>query len=254
MIKKMRFVFFRASIFVLGISTHVEAQKGVGLDESLQEFFTGETVYAQERKEVQFTLKPAYWKKEGLKMLHIPLQVEYGFSDRFQVELQLPYYNLHPKIGQTINGMGNVEVGFLYNYLKGNGPFALSLALDIGLPTANKQKEIDEAEIEWEPTLIVAKKIGIAQVHASVGAEITKTESAFYYNLATVVPIGDWRATLELSGKINEQLIYLTPGVLWKGIDDFEFGIGFSKGNSAWGVILMATHEFSLPTRMKQQR
>jgi hypothetical protein len=254
-IKKARLVFYFAAIFIFGMSNPAAAQKTAGLEELLQEFFIGQTVYSQKKNEIQFTSKPAYWNKKGLEMISLPLQFEYGFTNRFQIELNLPYYFLRPKPGSAINGMGNLEVGFLYNILKGNKPFALSLALDIGLPTAKKEKDIDEAELEWEPSIIIARQIGRAQVHGSLAAEITNSESAFNYNLAAVFPFGDWRATLELNGKINdEKIIYLTPGLIWKGVDDFEFGAGVSKSRAAWGVILMATYEFSLPTSKKLRR
>jgi hypothetical protein len=255
--KKITLVFYFTGIFIFCASKPAGAQKISEIEESLQEFFMGETVYAQEKNEVQFTLKPAYWKKDDMEMLSIPLQFEYGFTDRFQIEVQLPYYFLRPQPGQAVNGMGNAEVGFLYNILKGNKPFAFSVAMEVGLPTAQKEKGIDEKEVEWEPSLIIARQIGRAQVHASIAAEITKSESTFYnYNLATVFPFGDWRATLEVNGKINdEKIFYLTPGLIWKGLDDFEFGVGVSKSinknYTASGVFFMVTHEFSLTKRNK---
>jgi hypothetical protein len=254
-IKKIPLGVCFAGMLTFGMTNPVRAQEE-GIEEMLQEFFISETVYAQEKNEVQFTSKPAYWKKEGFGITSIPLQLEYGFTDRFQVELNLPYYFLHPKTVQNVRGTGNMEVGLLYNILKGNKPFALSLALDVGLPTANKEKEIDEAEAEWEPSLIIAKQVGRGQVHVSLGAEITKTESEMNYKLGTVFPFGAWRATLELNGTINNsKTIYLTPGFIWKGLDDFEFGLGFSKsitGTMERGTILMATYEFSLTRKNKR--
>lgn len=258
LLKKTSLVLYFTGIFIFGIADPVRAQQEEGIEELLQEFFIGETVYAQEKHEVQFTSMPAFWNKDGFGITSIPLQFEYGFTDRFQIELNLPYYFLHPKTGQTVSGTGNMEVGFLYSILNANKPFALSLALDVALPTANKEKDIDEAEVEWEPSLIIAKQVGRGQVHASLGAEITKSESAMNYKLGTVFPFGVWRATLELNGKTNDDKpIYLTPGLIWKGLDDFEFGVGFSKnitGAVEWGTILMATYEFSLTRKDKRYR
>ena len=250
-VKKITFVVCIASFFILLVPDSAGAQNRAGLNELLQEFFIGETVYAQEKNEIQITSKPAYRnQRDRTKLKNIPIQIEYGFTDRFQVELGLPYVFHNLKGEHTTGSLGKLELGFLYNILRGNKPFALSVAVDVGLPTVRKGKEIkaaEETEVEWEPALIVAKQIGIVQVHASLVAEITKSESALTYNLGAVLPMGNWRATLELNGKIkDDKIIYLTPGVIWTGLDDFEFGLGVSKSREAWGVTLMATYEFSL--------
>jgi hypothetical protein len=57
-----------------------------------------------------------------------------------------------------------------------------------------------------------------------------------------------WRGTLELNWQNNGKEMYVTAGLIWKGLDDFEFGIGVPKnitrGSTKWGAILMATYEF----------
>lgn len=257
-LEKIPLVVYLIGIFILGIPGPVNAQKDEGIEELLQEFFLGETVYAQEKNEIQFTSKPAYWKKDGDGVTSIPLQIEYGFTDRYQIEINLPYHFLYPTTGQTVSGTGNMEVGFLYNILKANRPFALSLALDVELPTAKKEKDRGEAEVEWEPSVIIAKQIGRGQVHVSLGAEIAKNESSMNYKLGTVFPFGDWRATLELNGETSEgKPVFFTPGLIWKGLDDFEFGLGFSKsmnGTTEWGSILMVTYEISLTKKSKTHK
>lgn len=243
--------FFFSATLIFGTWRPVDAQKNSEIPELLQEFFVSETVFAQEKNEIQITVRPAYWKnKEELEILHFPVLLEFGFADRFQVELTLPYQILYLKSEQPVYGKGNVEAGFLYNILKDNKPFALSVGIEVELPTAKKQKKTeneDEAGIAWEPTLIIARQFGNMQVHANLAAEITNSESEFSYNLATAIPFGKWLATVEINGEFkDEKAVYLTPGLIWKGIDDFEFGLGFSKGSNEWGVLLMATYEFSL--------
>lgn len=258
-IKQVSLVFCLAGTLMLFASKSAVAQKVEGIEESLQEFFIGETVYAQDKDEVQLTLKPAFWKKEGEQIINIPLQFEYGFTDRFQIELELPYGFSHPKNGLPFRGIGNVEAGFLYNILKDNKPFALSLAMSAGLPTEKRVKGAEARQVELEPNLIIARQIGGAQVHVSFGAEISKKESAFNYNLATVFPFGNWRATFELNGEISDdRIVYFTPGLIWEGLDDFEFGLGIPKNivrnSDEWGVILMITHEFSLSKKNGRHR
>jgi hypothetical protein len=256
-IKKLFVVIFLTGVSILGISKHATSQKNYGMEELLQEFFIAKPVYAQHRHEVQLTVKPNYWRPQGSEITSIPLQVEYGFTDKFQVELELPYDFNHSISGERLRGIGKAELGFLYNILKGNNPFALSLAMDIGLPTERREKGVEKRTVTWGPSLIAAKQIGTAQVHVSVGAELCCGQSALNYNLASVLPFGVWRATLELNGESDdENLLYLTPGLIWKGLDDFEFGLGIpkslNKNSSSWGMILMITHEFSLTRQDKQ--
>jgi hypothetical protein len=249
--KNISLIFSFIVVFIFGISNSITAQKIEGIKEVIQEFFIGETVYCQKKNEVQLTSKPAYWKKAGLTIASVPLQFEYGITDRLQIEMNFPYYFIHPKNEKAVKGAGNMEAGFLYNILKGNRLFALSLGFEVGLPVSKKEKAIDEAEIEWAPFLIAAWQIGKTQIHASFAAELTNTESALKYNLAAVVPFEDWCATLELNAKKGDsKIVYLTPGLIWKGLDDFEFALGISKNigknNPVAGLILMITYEFSL--------
>jgi Putative MetA-pathway of phenol degradation len=242
---------FLAHVLILTNSGITSAQNTGQLSESIQEFFKGETVYAQNKNEIQITTKPSYWKKADIDLIDIPLQIEYGFTDRLQIELCLPYDYIRFKGDEKTNGLGNVEIGLLYNLLNRNKPFALSLALGMGLPTAQKAKNPEEVQTEWEPSLIIARQAGKAQFHASLGAEITETEFTFNYHFGAIMALGDWRTTLELSEKKdNEGQLYITPGIIWKRVEDFEFGVGISKSITGQprqlGFMVMITHEFSL--------
>lgn len=263
----MRIIYFKkiqlacciTVVLLFGLMKPATAQKTEELKELLQVFFSGETVYPQAKNEVQLTTLPAFWKTKNTRTTTATSEIEYGVSKRFTVEVELPYSFIHQAGNQSVHGAGNMEIGLLYNIVNSNKSFALSAAMDIELPAKKEQKGIAEPELEWEPYLVAAKQFGRMQVHAAVAAEITKNETAFNYKLSTVFPFGDWRATLELNGKFNnEKIIYLTPGLVWKGLNDFEFGLGFSRtitGNAGErGFIFMITHEFSLSKTKQQHR
>jgi hypothetical protein len=248
--KRFVLAFFFTGIYILSFSNSVMSQRINSSDELLQEFFIGQTVYAQHRNEIQFTIAPVYWKKQVSEVASFPLQLEYGLSERFQFGLELPYSFGNSKNSQRAMGIGNAEIGFLYTFFKDNKSIVVSLAMGLGLPTEKREKGVERAKVQLGPSLIVARQIGKAQVHTSFGVEFSRGESAFNYNLATVYPFADWRATIEVNSEIDDhKIIFLTPGLIWKGIEDFEFGLGISKSvnkNSAsCGVILMITHEFS---------
>lgn len=119
--------------------------------------------------------------------------------------------------------------------------------MEISLRSGEKNNE--EAEAAWQPSVHIAKKMGKVEMHSGLAAEITGSGSTYLYSLATVFSVGNWRPTFELNGDINrEKEIHLTPGVLWKGFDDFELGLGISKSirkeAHSWGIVFMITHEF----------
>ncbi len=184
---------FLAGSYSLCISKTATSQMMSGIEEQLQEFFIAQPVYPQHKNEIQFTTKPTYWKIQGAEITNFPFQVEYGLTNRLQIELELPYGSSHAITGERLRGMGNAEIGFLFNILKGTNPFAMSLAMEVGLPTEKRIKGFERRKVAWEPSLIVANQIGRAQVHASFGAELVRGESAFNYNLASVYPFGAWR-------------------------------------------------------------
>ena len=251
----LQFMVCSCFLFFLNIKP-AGAQKNAPMQELLQEFFAGETVYAQQKKEIQITSCSAFWKSNSVQTVNIPLQFEYGITNRLQFETGITY-NFYSIPGPfRHNGMGGTEIGLLYNVLNNQNSLAISLAFDCLLLAQQNVKEFEESEVEWEPSLIIAKQFGKMQLHASFAADITKSDRLFNYNLASVFPFADWRGTLELNWQNNGKEMYITPGLIWKGLDDFEFGIGapknITRSRNEWGAILMITHEFSLIHKAKQ--
>ena len=219
------------------------------LPQLLQEFFISETVFAQEKKELQATVRPAYWKNKQFSSVQIPLLLEYGFTNRLQVEVTVPFQLHSSGEEQQKYERTNFEAGVLYNILKSNKPFALSAGLEIDWSNAKSQKDNGELEdgIGWEPFLTLARQFGRTQVHANLVAEIRDKETEFTYAFATATSFGKWLATVEINATFqNNKTTSVIPGVIWKGMDDAEFGLGISKSKNEWGILLMATYEFSL--------
>ncbi|HEX8906881.1 MAG TPA: hypothetical protein VF771_18670, partial [Longimicrobiaceae bacterium] len=119
----------------------------------VQELFLVETVYTQERGEVQLTAHSRLQDETHTRLLG-----EYGVSDRLQLSLVTP----------AIEGNGDEEeraweIGVLYRVVPGQSPVSLSAGMDVSLSE-------DEAP-QWEPLVVAARAFGAVQVHASARAE-----------------------------------------------------------------------------------
>ena len=238
------------TVFVMGNTIASYGQKPANLiPELLQEFFMNEPVFAQQKNEFQVTVKPA-WRKTSSSpsSLHLPVLAEFGITDRLQVELSVPIQFNRRASQQQVHEKDHPEAGLLYSILKGNAPFALSAGLELAWSTAKQQKETGNPGngLAWEPVLILARQFGTIQIHTHLSAEIKNRETEFMYGIAAATRLGNWLPTMEINGEGQAiSTISVTPGVIWKGVDDFEFGLGLTKGNSFWVGTLMITYEFS---------
>jgi hypothetical protein len=69
-------------------------------------------------------------------------------------------------------------------------------------------------EVEYEPTILLAKGFRRLQIHASFVADIEEEKPSFQYNLASVYPVKrHWFPTLEFNGRSlqGDVAFYLTP-------------------------------------------
>lgn len=221
------------------------------LEEPVQEFFVAKAVYPQEKGETQITLRPTFLKGNDFDQAELGWKVEYGVSDRLEVELEMLYIAHDPDGGAKEQGLGNVELGFLYSFLPIDEPIALSATFEVELPSGDEAVAGDKAE--WEALLILAKQLGRAQVHMNVGMEATADKAEFLYNLAVVVPLNrSFSLTTELNGVevIEDTSLYFTPGIYFRPLHEeplFEFGIGFPVAlngeGTPYGIVGKVTAE-----------
>jgi len=112
------------------------------------------------------------------------LHVEYGLTDRLQFVVDIPYGIVaQPDQEEVIPGWSSVNVGFLYQLIRSDRPFALSAGMAIDLPLDA------QGELGCEPVILFARSFRKLQLHASVISEIERWESTFAFNLAAVYPI-----------------------------------------------------------------
>jgi len=221
--------FFAWVIIILCSSKPSKAQAKLEMDEYLQEFFTEETVFSQDRNEIQFTLKPIFTKGEQ-RQLYVPLSVEYGLTDRLQIEVEVPYLISSLTERQRNRGMGNAEVGLMYNILKSYRPFSLSVGINKTLKTAGKHIREYDDEAGWEAYTVVARQLGSGQIHGNLRTEIADRQIKFNYGMGCVFNFGRFNGTFEVTtDKEEERIFYFAPGLIWKQPNGLEFGMALSK-------------------------
>jgi hypothetical protein len=204
------------------------AQSDPEMEEFLEEFFNSETVFSQEKKEFQFTVKPQFARSE-MRKLTIPLSIEYGITDRLQVEIEVPYVISSVSKKRSVRGVGNAQIGILYNIMNTNRVVSLSVGVEKSLHTSGKYIDAYEEEPTWEAFTVLARQFGIAQVHTNVAAELSDGEMAFHYAMATVFNLGRYKATFEVNSEKNEKRIfYYTPGLLMSLPNGIEMGMSVS--------------------------
>ncbi len=120
--------------------------------------------------------------------------MEYGVTNRLQVGVDLSSQNYEEEISQDSSKWNTVNLGVLYQIVESNSPFALSASIAFGIPIKSG------AQVDYQPTILVAKTLHRLQLHASV--ESVRDKSSFQYNLGSVYPIHRfWFPTLEFNGQ-----------------------------------------------------
>ena len=160
---------------------------------------------------------------------------EKRIGSRGQIELNIPFSIIDPKIGVTVGGVGDIEAGAKYVlYDNPDTLFILSGGLEVGIPTGSYRRGLGEGTTTLAPFLATGKAWGDFVSQGSLKFEypfVTRRASkAIFYDLALSYPIFDFgrgteaQALLEFNGKSewgNQNpkhfQLYLTPG-LRKGL------------------------------------
>jgi hypothetical protein len=213
----------------------------------IQEFFFAERVYTEARHEVQVTISADFRRTNAISLSEIPLLIEYGITDRLQVEADIPLYSTKSNLA-VANAERDITVGTLYSFLPDLNKFALTAGVALNFPQGRSNQE-GEDKVRVQPTVIIARKVGRGEVHSGLSVAIGRT-SETTYNIAGVYPWARWRGTLELNGVVNNQqhALLVAGGIVRQVGAGFELGIGspvgLTRGLPHWGAIFKLTREF----------
>lgn len=232
---------------VLCFSEEEEEEKGYV--QLLEELFTTESVYPQEKGEIQFSIMSIYNKAEFSKSYNFPLTIEYGITDSWQLEMELNSF----KHGSDFK-FDVIELGTKYAFMNIAGiQLHSAIGFEIGIPLQSSSSDDEESGPEYEPYLILAKdfpRLNNLQLFTQLKLEMEDSfeEIGFGWNIGVIVPLGKMCIVSEfsyLSGEEKE--IYITPGLVWSLPGNWELmagcPIGLSDYSDKFRIMLGITYE-----------
>ena len=257
---------FLCVIGVTSVSSIAAADGERGKPKLIEEFLTAEPTYVESKGEFQVGAAIDY--RRPARDWRVPVLVEFGITDRIEAEVEASYVSL-PGAGSRNRGPGDVELGLHYALRPDVENVAVTLGVDIGLPTGNEAKGLGSGQTNLEFLGIAGVRLGLAELHVAGRVEFDD-EAEPALNAATVYPRGDFRFTLEANilrgaektgfveqdlmeepgeGTDHENLVVVvTPGLFHHPSPEIEYGIGVPIGLTRaapdWGIIARLTIEF----------
>lgn len=230
------------------------------VDDVIQELFIGDTVYSQDRLELQVTHALRYEQGPGERTFEDALDLQFGLTDRLQVQVEVPGKGVLSSAGLA-TGLGNLEVGATYNfYSDRRRELALTAVLELGLPTA--LDGVEPSAYSIRPIFIAYKGVGPLYVNVSVSPEmIFPTESVepevgVHAVVGLMFPLGPIVPTLEIGtdfedlGAGTKTVVAVAPGLTWLPRKDIQIGaaglVGFTRSSQETGAFLLAIWEGEL--------
>ena len=216
------------------------------LPEYIEEFFLSEAVRSEERTELQLTIDGAAFRGKGNSMdgNSVGLDIEYGLTDRLQLGFEAPYGINSTPTSETPVSWSAADISVLYQFIRGNHPFALSGAMGLEAPLTGRG-----GDLSYEPELLIAKAFGRLQIHLSFIPDLGD-DTARDYNVAADRPLPHhWIPTLEFNGRRDSTVnsFYVTPGIYKHLPHRFEAGVAVPVGagphSNPVGVIFKMTWE-----------
>lgn len=239
----------------------------------IEGLFKTDLIYPQEKGELEVELASVYQNHTGGDTWTIPISLEYGLSDCWQVEAEWDsLVQRYPRNHSVVRGVGDLEVGSQYSFMNiGDSSFHIAPRFSIQVPVGDVNKGLSEGFIEYKPAVILARdfpELHHTQFFTEIGASfVQRVKTPADGNEA--VPAAhelNWGGgffilfphaapTLELNWANNqwnhhgtENEIYLTPGYLWRARRNMEIGlgipIGLNNGSDRFEVIAHLVWEF----------
>ena len=221
----------------------------------IQEVFLSELVYPQEEGEIQFTLAPRYRSSDESEIYEVPLTIEYGLTDAWQVELAwTAFVHRGNSIESSTAGIGDLEIGTKYSFMNlGGTDFHAAAGIEVSFPTGDVDRELSEGFIEYELFVIMAKDFpNLANLHlftqAGIGLmqrvrspseedDLEPAAHEAFLNVGLFIPWDSIRFTAEVSWNSNkwnhggtESFLVFAPGLVWSFPKGWEAGFAVPFG------------------------
>jgi hypothetical protein len=239
----------------------------------IEELFKTDAVYPQQQGELEVEAASVYENHAGGDTWTLPLSLEYGLNDRWQVEAEWDsLVQRFPANHSAVRGVGDLELGTQYSFMNiGGSSFHIAPRFSIEVPVGDVNRDLSEGFLEYEPSVIFAKdfpELHHTQLFTEIGAGLVQrintpkdsddaepAANELNWGSGFFVLFPHSAATMEFNLSNNtwnhhgtENEMYLTPGFLWRVIGNLELGLGIPVGlNNAsdrFEVVAHAVWEF----------
>lgn len=251
------------------------AQEGDrGYVQLVNEYFLTNAVYPQERGEIQLTTYPRISFEDG-HMSALPIAVEFGLTDRWQVELEWVSLAVSRPDGLPgRSGIGDLEFETQYSVMNVGGTSThVAFGAGLTIPAGPLDAGGSSGEMEFEPTVSIGTDLhaggrrsqlfgqvalGLAVGEDDAGTPVPPDPEAheLLLGFGYMIAAGHARWTAELSWSTtewnggDETELYFAPGLMWDLPDTWELGIatpiGLGGDAVAFGISLVLLYEFEL--------
>jgi hypothetical protein len=208
------------------------------------------SVVIQDADELENTAAFRYSKSQPTENYAAEAEFEYGLTDRWEIDADMPYEFLRPKNARGADGIGDVEAAVRYGVVPlGQGPVALTAGLGLGIPTGDRTRDLGEGRLTLEPFFTASTWVGRCNVQVNGGWTRAVTNSGeeprddFEYNVAILYPVKRWYVVLEGNGESTSKVTkyYVTPELIWRPMKTLELlvavPLGITHESADYGVI-----------------
>ena len=241
-------------------------------EDPLQELFLTTAVYPQRRGELQVTLLPEFRNSRSRDQIDVPLFLEFGVTDQWQVELK--WRTFTQLYSPDKQGIGDLGFETQYSFLNiADTTNHAALGFEFTIPTGDVNDELSEGFLKYEPFVIFAHDFPelhrlqlFSQFSLSFVQRVKKRRDPlddppaaheFVWNAGFFVPYEEFVFVMEFNwltnewnhdGDRNEQ--FVTPGLIWAHPLGGWLGLGIANGlnrkSAHQRVILQIVQEFDL--------
>jgi hypothetical protein len=214
------------------------------------------SVVIQEADELESTFSFQYFKRQPRENYAAEAELEYGLTDRWEIDADVPYEWIRPKNEAGADGIGDMEAAVRYGVIPlGQRPISLTAGLGFGIPTADRTHELGERRLTLEPFFTASTWLGRCNVQLNGGWTRAVTNSGdeprddFEYNVAILYPVKRWYVVLEGNGDSSSDVTtyYVTPELIWRPIKTLELlvaaPLGVTRESADYGVVATVSLE-----------
>jgi hypothetical protein len=236
-----------AAAFLFAVLCLAPAVTAQDREQPVQELFLGDSVYVQDRGEVQVTVGVSAFRSDGHWDWDVTPTFQYGLTPRLEIDASAPVVS--GAAGES-SGFGDASLALNYglstDLLKG----AWTVGLEVSAPTGDEDRGRGAGNVGLSPHVSYGKAVGAADVHVFAGAERhAGAPVSWTTGAAWVRAFGRWRPVLEADAVRDggEWGLVGTPGLYLKLSRYWEVGaaVPFRIAGEApgHGVVVLLTYD-----------